>query len=73
MSHNFFAKHWPQKELDALIAKEIMGRKIVLPIWHEVDKADIITYSPILADIIAVKSSLGIETVSQRIIEAISS
>ena len=73
LSHNFFAKHWPQKELDALIAKEVLGRKIVLPIWHEVDKGYIITYSPTLADIVAVKSSAGIETITQRIIEAVSS
>ena len=71
LSHNFFAKHWPQKELDGLTAREAVGRKIILPIWHNIDKEDIIAYSPTLADIVAVKSSLGIQTVTQSLIDVV--
>ena len=73
LSHNFFSKHWPQKELDGLAAKEQLGRKVILPIWHNIDKEEVASYSPTLADIIAAKSSMGVEYVANKIIEAISS
>jgi hypothetical protein len=73
LSHNFFGKDWPQKELDGLAAREQLGGKIILPVWHNIDKEEVASYSPTLADIYAVKSSAGIETVTAEIIEAISS
>src|ERR1700677_1804909 len=39
LSHSFFAKEWPQRELDALAAREISGRgKVILPVWHKIDQ-----------------------------------
>jgi len=73
LSHNFFTKHWPQKELDGLATREEIGRKVILPIWHNISKKEIISYSPTLADIVAVKSDLGIKTVTDKIIESVSS
>ena len=73
LSPYFFAKHWPQKELDGLAAKEQLGKKVILPVWHNIDKEEIVSYSPTLADIVAAKSNEGIETVTNKIIEAISS
>ncbi|MBK7976321.1 MAG: toll/interleukin-1 receptor domain-containing protein [Deltaproteobacteria bacterium] len=34
LSHAFFAKKWPQLELDGLAALEVAGRQRILPIWH---------------------------------------
>jgi hypothetical protein len=31
LSPNFFAKEWPQKELDALVSREDGGQKVILP------------------------------------------
>ena len=73
LSHNFFKKHWPQKELDGLAAREEIGTKVILPIWHNINKGEIISYSPTLADIVAVKSDLGIKVVTDKIMESISS
>ena len=73
LSHNFFKKHWAQKELDGLAAREEIGRKVILPIWHNINKEGIVAYSPTLADIVAVKSSLGIKAVTDKIIGSISS
>jgi hypothetical protein len=73
LSHNFFKNNWPQKELDGLAAREEIGRRIILPIWHNINKKAIISYSPTLADIKAVKSDLGIKAVTDKIIESISS
>ena len=72
LSHNFFNKHYPQKELDGLAAREEIGRKVILPIWHNINKEEILSYSPTLADIVAVKSDLGLKAVTDKIIESIS-
>ena len=53
LSPDFFAKNWPQYELNGLTAREIDGRKVILPIWHNVDHDDVLSYSPALADKIA--------------------
>lgn len=49
-SKNFFSKQWPQYELDALTAREIEERKVILPIWHDISKKQILQFSPRLAD-----------------------
>ena len=53
LSPDFFAKNWPQYELNGLAAREIDGRKVILPIWHNVARDDVMAYSPTLADKIA--------------------
>jgi hypothetical protein len=36
LSPSFFAKRWPQEELNGLFAKELLGTKTILPIWHNI-------------------------------------
>lgn len=57
LSHNFFAKEWPQKELDGLTTRESGGEQIILPIWHNISKDEVIGYSPTLADKIAARTA----------------
>src|SRR5262249_1408718 len=71
LSHAFFSKPWPQKELDGLVAREINGKKVILPVWHKLTREEVLNYSPILADKLAVSSSKGLEAVVQQIIRAI--
>ncbi len=59
LSSSFFAKNWPQYELDGLVAKEMEGRKVILPIWHKVSKDEVRSYSPSLADKVAINSSIS--------------
>jgi hypothetical protein len=59
LSSAFFAKNWPQYELDGLVAKEMEGEKVVLPIWHKVSKDEVMSYSPSLTDKVAINSSLS--------------
>ena len=68
--HSFFQKEWAQKELDALVAREDGKDKVILPIWHNIDKEDIIRYSPLLSDKLAVSSSKGIDYIIKEIIKA---
>lgn len=43
-------KHWTEHELDGLFAKEQSGRKVILPIWHNINRNDLVKYSPAFAD-----------------------
>lgn len=57
LSPNFFAKNWPQYELDGLVAKEMTGGKVILPLWHKVSKDEVIAQSPTLADKVALNTA----------------
>ncbi len=56
LSNAFFAKNWTNHELDGLVAREMDGSKIILPIWHGITKAQMMNYSPSLADKYALSS-----------------
>lgn len=73
LSHNFFKKNWPQKELNALFSKDIIKDKSTLiPIWHQLDIRDVLNYSPFLADIVALNSSGSeITEIAQKLVELV--
>lgn len=71
LSESFFSKHWPQLELDGLVARESNGQKVILPVWHEIDIDGIKRYSPTLADRLAVSTERGIEHVAEQLMNAI--
>src|SRR5260370_31880710 len=50
LSPKFFAKEWPQKELDGLVARDDGKAKLILPVWHNLTKAEVLRWSPLLAD-----------------------
>lgn len=56
LSRAFFSKNWPQYELEGLTARQIVGEKVILPIWHGISREDILRYSPPLADKLAIDS-----------------
>jgi len=59
LSPNFFAKNWPQYELDGLVVKEMSGGgKVILPLWHKVSKDEVMHYSPSLADKVALNTAI---------------
>ena len=57
LSKAFFAKPWPDYELRGLISREIGRDKVLLPIWHEVTRDEVLAFSPTLADKIAIETS----------------
>lgn len=71
LSHNFFKKKWPQRELDGLTTREVAGENVILPIWHDVSKDDVSKYSPVLADRVAVSTKSGMENVVKKLIKVI--
>jgi hypothetical protein len=59
LSPSFFAKNWPQYELDGLVNREMSaGKKVILPIWHKVSKDEVRSYSPSLADKVALNTAV---------------
>jgi len=72
LSSAFFAKQWPQYELDGMTALEMNGRKMILPIWHKTSKSEVIKFSPTLADRVALNSSLmTIEEIAKELAEVV--
>jgi len=72
LSPNFFAKNWPQYELDGLVAKENEGRKVILPLWHRVSKNDVLKYSPTLADRVALNTAMfTVEELADKLAEVL--
>lgn len=72
LSPAFFGKDWPERELDGLVAKEVGGRKVILPVWLNVTAEDVRNYSLTLADRVAASSSDGLDAVVEKLVEAIS-
>jgi TIR domain len=50
ISPAFLRKNWPEYELRGLVSREIGGEKVILPIWHNVSREDVLQFSPPLAD-----------------------
>jgi hypothetical protein len=72
LSHNFFAKRWPQQELNGLFSRDLSDtRRFLLPIWHNIDADEIRKYSPLLADRFAVRSSEGVGNIAEHILAVI--
>jgi hypothetical protein len=56
-SEAFFAKGWPQYELDGIVTRTVAGEQNLLPIWHKVTKDEVRAQSPSLADRVARSTS----------------
>lgn len=68
----FLVKKWPQYELDGLTAREIDGKKVILPIWHNIDKAEVLKYSPSLADKVALDTQkMSIDEIADSLAEVL--
>lgn len=62
LSQAFFAKNWSQYELDGLVVREMDGgQQIILPLWHNISKNEIIEQSPSLADKVALQTATSTE------------
>jgi len=67
LSPSFFAKEWPQREMDGLFATEIAGQSRLIPIWYQIDFRGVASRSPLIADRIALNAELGVEELAARI------
>lgn len=53
LSHKFISKGWTNYELDGIVTRTVSGEQILLPIWHNISKQEVLDYSPSLADKVA--------------------
>ena len=67
LSHHFFAKHWAQSELDGLFSLETIERKVIIPVWKDVNVDDVRKFSPILADRVGIPADQGVGRVVDEI------
>jgi hypothetical protein len=57
LSRDFFRKNWPEYELNGLVAREMNGVRVILPIWHNVTRDEVLSFSPTLADKVALNTT----------------
>lgn len=57
ISKAFLEKQWTEYEYRSLLSKEENGKKIILPIWHNITKDEIKKYSLYLSDKIALDTT----------------
>jgi len=54
ISPNFIKKKWTEYELRGLVSRQIDEGGLILPIWYNVTREEVVAFSPPLADTIAV-------------------
>ncbi len=57
ISKNFLEKHWTDYEYRSLLSKEENGKKVILPIWHNISKDEVKNFSLYLSDKVALDTS----------------
>jgi len=53
LSPSFLNKGWTNYELDGIVTRAVSGEQILLPIWHNITKQQVMDFSPSLADKVA--------------------
>lgn len=72
LSHAFIAKGWTNYELDGIVTRSVDGQQMLLPIWHNISKNEVVEYSPSLADKVARSTATHtIEEIASEIAELI--
>lgn len=72
LSDAFFRKGWTNHELDGLVTRTVAGEQSLLPIWHDLTIDKVMTYSPSLADKVAMNTSdYSIEDIAGQIAEVV--
>ena len=72
LSKHFIEKGWTNYELDGIITRAITGEQILLPIWHNITKKEVMDFSPSLADKLARNTASNtVEEIAQEIAELI--
>lgn len=68
ISKDFIKKGWTNYELDGIITKAVSGEQIILPIWHNITKKEVMDFCPSLVDKVARNTATNtIEEISTEI------
>ena len=70
LSPAFIKKGWTNYELDGIVTRTVSGEQVLLPIWHNITKQQVVDFSPSLADKVARSTATHtIEEIAQEIAE----
>ncbi|PKG68294.1 MULTISPECIES: DUF1883 domain-containing protein [Pseudoalteromonas] len=74
LSPSFIKKGWTNYELDGMVTRTVSGEQILLPIWHNITKQQVVDFSPSLADKVARSTATHTtEEIAQEISELLTS
>tara|TARA_R110002051_G_scaffold247582_3_gene307112 strand:+ start:1340 stop:2098 length:759 start_codon:yes stop_codon:yes gene_type:complete len=74
ISPSFIKKGWTNYELDGIVTRSVSGEQILLPIWHDITKQQVMDFSPSLADKVARSTAMHtVDEISQEIFELLKS
>ena len=63
---------WTKAEFNAAMNKHISsGGSVILPIWHNISKAEVEEYSSLIIDTVALKSDMDIDELARKLFTAI--
>ncbi len=66
-------KYWTKAELDGLFQLESINGKVLLPIWHNLTKKQVMDFSPIIAGKLAMNTaSLTPDEIADKLVELLS-
>jgi hypothetical protein len=72
LSHAFLSKRWPEYELSGLTAREMEGHRVIIPIWHQLTKKQLLKFSPTLADKLALRTEdMSLAELAIRLVDEI--
>jgi len=71
LSPTYVAKKWTSYELDVLHRQQIEQGKKLLPIWHDIEKAQLDEWNPGLSGIVALRSTEGASNIANKIAKVI--
>jgi hypothetical protein len=73
LSPAFVQKNQPQYELDGLVTRKMAGEgQIVLPLWHQISKDEVMRRSSSLADTVALQTAVfSVEEIAQQVADVI--
>ena len=63
---------WTKAEFDSVFTRELVEQsQFIVPVWLNVAKQDVYSYSMRLADKVGIPGNLGVDEVAKRVAQAI--
>ena len=53
LSKSFLNKNWTDYEYRSLLSRQMNGQKVIIPLWYDITKEEILSFAPYLADLFA--------------------
>lgn len=73
LSPSYFAnKGWAKTEFTSIFTREIIEQKnVILPVWHNVTKADVYAFCAMLPERVGLNSNKGVKEIARLLVEQI--